>query len=431
MATDEMKPNTTTEFSRVTGEFLCDLFTVFPELQDTADSRVVQFLEAIADGETADGETADGETADGETVEPNPGPYDDCDVSVDGRVTAMKEHCVAVFPERFFDILYKNEDMFSADTEVNTEFLPGINFGYLWNIPDVTDATKTIMWNYLQLILFTIVEDVKDGSGFGDTAKLFEAIDETELKTKLEETMNQMKDAFAGTDTGSDEGDAGATSIPLPNAEDIHGHLRGMLGGKIGSLAQEIAEETALDLDIDTENADDIQGVFQKLFKNPGKLMGLVKNVGTKLDTKIKSGDLKESELIEEATEIMGKMKDMPGMGNIQDILKKMGMGDMMGAMGGGDKNTRPVSAKSVEAQLATQLKMAKDKERRIAEMERRRDQKEADRHIGVMAAAAAKPDLTPEEMDALVFSVGETVERSTKADRPPAAKKKKKKKKN
>ena len=29
--------------------------------------------------------------------------------------------------------------------------------------------------------------------------------------------------------------------------------------------------------------------------------MGLVKNVGTKLDNKIKSGEIKESELIEEA----------------------------------------------------------------------------------------------------------------------------------
>ena len=50
-------------------------------------------------------------------------------------------------------------------------------------------------------------------------------------------------------------------------------------------LAKEIAEETANELNADDEfeNVDD---VFQKLFKNPGKLMGLVKNISKKLDDK-------------------------------------------------------------------------------------------------------------------------------------------------
>ena len=52
--------------------------------------------------------------------------------------------------------------------------------------------------------------------------------------------------------------------------------------------------------------------------------MGLVQNVGKKLDTKLKSGELKESELIEEAQELMKKMKDMPGLGNFQEMMSKM-----------------------------------------------------------------------------------------------------------
>ena len=39
--------------------------------------------------------------------------------------------------------------------------------------------------------------------------------------------------------------------------------------------------------------------------------MDLVKNIGGKLDSKMKSGDIKESELLEEATEIVNKMKDI------------------------------------------------------------------------------------------------------------------------
>ena len=62
-----------------------------------------------------------------------------------------------------------------------------------------------------------------------------------------------------------------------------------------------------------------IINLFQNLFKNPTKLMDLVTKVGSKLDTKIKSGDLKESELLAEAAEMMQHMKDMPGMENIQN----------------------------------------------------------------------------------------------------------------
>ena len=409
----------TTDFSKILGDFICDLYRTFPELQETADERVVMFLETVESKTMDDSSTA---------------------------TSAIRDHCKGVFPERFFDILYKNEEMFDSVDGTNAtalEFLPGINFSHVWVMDGITDSIKATIWKYLQLVLFSVVENGTDAASFGDTAKLFEAIDEDELRTKLEETMAQMKDAFVGGEgAGEGEGegagagtDNGSTGPQIPNADDIHSHLKGMLQGKIGSLAQEIAEETAADLDIGEEDAADVQGVFQKLFKNPGKLMGLVKNVGTKLDTKIKSGDLKESELLEEATEIMAKMKDMPGMGNIQDMMKKMGMGDMMNQMmgggAGGGKNTRPVSTKSVETQLANQLKQAKEKERRVEEIERRREAKEAEkeaaRHADVMASA--QPDLTPEQMDALVFSMGETVARSTAADKPKKKKKKKKKK--
>ena len=75
----------------------------------------------------------------------------------------------------------------------------------------------------------------------------------------------------------------------LPNPEDTHSHVSGMMDGKLGCLAREIAEETARDLNMDMEGAENVGDVFKKLFKNPGKLMDLVKNVGGKLDEKIKN----------------------------------------------------------------------------------------------------------------------------------------------
>ena len=39
-------------------------------------------------------------------------------------IRSVYEHIKTVFPERFFDILYKNEDMFTKE-DVNTEFYRG------------------------------------------------------------------------------------------------------------------------------------------------------------------------------------------------------------------------------------------------------------------------------------------------------------------
>ena len=106
-----------------------------------------------------------------------------------------------------------------------------------------------------------------------------------------------------------------------------------------------------------------VNDVFQKLFRNPGKLMNLVKSVGSKLDSKIKSGDIKESELMQEASEIMEKMKNMPGMNDIQDLLKKMGVP--------GADNKRNVRA--IKNQLETNHRQSKQRERMLKKLEQNR----------------------------------------------------------
>jgi hypothetical protein len=57
------------------------------------------------------------------------------------KIEKVFNHCLGIFPERFFDILYKNAEIFNKDSDVNTEFLPGLSFKYLWNF-DISDNTK-------------------------------------------------------------------------------------------------------------------------------------------------------------------------------------------------------------------------------------------------------------------------------------------------
>jgi hypothetical protein len=67
------------------------------------------------------------------------------------------------------------------------------------------------------------------------------------------------------------------------------------------------------------------------LMKDPTKLMGLMKKVGNKLDSKMESGEISREELMKEAQGLLGKMKDMGGGDDLskmfKEMAKKMGMG--------------------------------------------------------------------------------------------------------
>ena len=326
------------EFTKVMKDFYKDLLTTFPEYKNKLSDDIISFL------------------------------------SDNGNGDSLFSHCKNVYPERFFDILYQNEEIFEKE-EINTEFLPDINFRDLWR-ENISDKTRDVIWKYLQLILFSVSSDLESRESFGDTAKLFEAINEDELKSKLEETMNGMNDLFKDYSnnlfqdlSGENFDISGLNMEDMPNPEEMQNHINKLLGGKLGSLAHEIAEETAKDLNVDMENAENVNDVFQKLFKNPGKLINMVKKVGSKLDSKLKSGELKESELMQEASELMEKMKNMPGMKNMDKILSQMGL-----PTGGKHGKT---SMGAFQSHMKKNLSKAKQKERMLKKLEERRKQRE------------------------------------------------------
>ena len=314
---------------------------------------------------------------------------------------SVYKYCEKYYPDKFFDILYEKEELITGD---DSYFLPNIQFSKLWK-EDITDRTRQTIWKYLQLILFSVVQNSEENF-FGDnTSKLFEAINQDEFKGKLEETLNDMQNIFdlSNIDLSDMDDISGISQENLPDVEELHSNINSMLDGKIGRLAKEIAEETTEELNIEMDDAQSMNDVFEKLFKNPTKLMGLVKSVGTKLDTKIKKGEIKESELIEEAQEMVEKMQSIPGMGNMQDLLNKMGMG--------GGK----VNMSAMKSQMGQNLRQAKMKERMQQKLAERQKQKEEQE----------KSNLQHSE-NGSVFSTGEVVE---KTPRKPNNKKKNKNK--
>jgi len=416
--------------------------------------------------------------------------------SITSEVRTLFDYFITVFPERFSDILYQNEDIFKPESTINTFFLPNIDFKILYNCNDITETTKKAIWKYLQIILFTIMNSVRDKSKFGEAMNLFEGINDKELQEKLSETMKditdffsnishsekngepypnleKMKEQFSHMFEGGEppnlekikeqfshmfggnpdmkdefsnmfEGDSppDMTKIEevfaslfekmkdsekkdsekkdsenknsekkdseesqknpfanMPDPNNLHEHLKKLFDGKIGRLAKELAEELSGDLtSMFKEDGVDIktsQDVLKHIIKNPKKMMELVKTIGTKLTSKIQSGEISQEEMMREASELMSQMKNMGGKDQFSEILKNMTKN-----MGGMGKNAKiDMNALSrLEKQMST-----KDRIRKNVELKRQEKEQEQKFKID--------PNVKVEKKDStnnLVFKIGE-----------------------
>jgi hypothetical protein len=206
-----------------------------------------------------------------------------------------------------------------------------------------------------------------DKTDFGDTMNLFDGIDAGDLQSKLAETISSIGDFFKSSglgetrptgengdeewETDEEDNSAGDTDPlndfaktfdfekmagSMPNAEGLHDHLKGLFDGKIGSLAKEMAEEISKDFENILGNEEDINGtgdIFKKMMKNPKKIMDLMKTVGAKLNEKMEKGDISKDDLMKEAAEWIGKMKEMSGGSDqFSELFKNMAKN--MGGMG-------------------------------------------------------------------------------------------------
>ena len=89
-------------------EFITDLLGTFPELYDMFDNNLKTIYEK-----------------------------DECEEAL----TNVRNYIDNFYPGRFFDILYKNTDIFK-DYTIDTKFLPGIDFTILWNDNNISDNTR-------------------------------------------------------------------------------------------------------------------------------------------------------------------------------------------------------------------------------------------------------------------------------------------------
>ena len=253
------------------------------------------------------------------------------------------EHCLHVYPERFFDILNQNVDIFAKESETNVEFFPGLDFKQLIHCEGVSEKTKESIWKYLQIILLIVVKSMQDKVDFGDAMNIFNELNVDDLQKQLEKSLKDITSFFEDNmkefeNMAKEEGEQDQkTSEPrmpnLPRMSELHEHLQTLFDGKIGKLAKELAEDLGNDLaeslGADIQGANSTQEVLSKLMQNPEKMGNVVKSVKDKLADKMQSGEISREDLVNEASEMMDKMKGLGG------AFGNMNSEDGMGGLGG------------------------------------------------------------------------------------------------
>ena len=173
------------------------------------------------------------------------------------------------------EIEHRDERLFHKEACL----LPGVDFKLLWQ-QDISDTSRAALWQYLQMLNLMGAAIVADGASTSTT------------------------------------GSFTLPTCPAPAAADLPG------GVKVPGMIESLAKDIVSDIDIDPAKlGGDPLTAVKNLMANGG-LAKVVKRVGDKIKSKVDSGELDQNELIGEAQQMLGSLKNMPG-----------GQGDAMAAM--------------------------------------------------------------------------------------------------
>jgi hypothetical protein len=243
-----------------------------------------------------------------------------------GNSDRLYDFCVKKYLPRSADFLNKNEEIFSEDSDVDTEFLPHIHFKNLWQYEDLSVQSKDTIWGYLQLITIALgVDNTHASPSEEDLDEMVQnALEHMSTIWKKEETSESESTSLEQETTHPNTPTSATKETEDPSVPQISPDMfEGLFTGKLASIAKELAEETAGTLNFNEDAT--LEEATKQLFTNPGNLSTVMKTVSEKLEERMQSGELNQEELMAEAMSMMGKMGSIPGLGNIFNNMANLG----------------------------------------------------------------------------------------------------------
>jgi hypothetical protein len=279
--------------------------------------------------------------------------------TIDERYSAMAlddPQFIVWFQEKVLEfsvqLTARDELVFKKSVHPQGFFLfPDIDFVQLWK-KTLTASTKTAIWKYVNVLMLLLSHYQLSTCDFESTFRKWdELLDEADvapaqlqdMKLHAENIVKLMSNLSTEDDAGASEDDAAhaETETETPTRpsdrqedDDIQNDpfIQKLQQSKIARFAEELSKEIdigELGLDVadmtsekaSTEDtAASVKNMFASFGKDPQKLMRLVQSVGTKIQTKLSDGDINQTELVEEAQNLMSSMKDST---SFQKMFKK------------------------------------------------------------------------------------------------------------
>tara|TARA_B100000575_G_scaffold293962_1_gene307264 strand:- start:6133 stop:7260 length:1128 start_codon:yes stop_codon:yes gene_type:complete len=232
------------------------------------------------------------------------------------------------------DISTKNEIIFSKEITV----LNNVDFNSIWNDESLTDDQRENIWKYLHTLYIFAYEHIKNVD-FKTVLKEIKNIGnsgnmDNETKTFIN-IIESLTDKYKNMNTddldesmdndNNDDNKQNSSGIPTPE----------MFGGVIGNLAKEIADE----IDPNSINLEDPSKLLKSLLSgnfdednDESGLVHLVKNITNKIQDKISTGNLDESQLFNEAQNVMKSFQKNTkgGVGDPMNMFSSMMQSGMM-----------------------------------------------------------------------------------------------------
>lgn len=255
------------------------------------------------------------------------------------------EHFMMAINPYLIQISEKDESIFKNEEE-KIVILKDVDFNVIWSKSN--DMNKEIIWKYLHTLILI-------GNNYNGAIKkdgIFKQFNEMLSQSELDdESLSQISDQAKAmlnmVKSLSEENSEKNTENNENKGENLAGGM--FENTKIGEIAKELASEINFD-DFsknlgsigDDENPDPSKLFDNLIGKDPMKLMGLIQNVGTKIQDKISNGQINEQELVSEAQNMMQGLQDNPlfkGMNGegINSVFSNGMASSLFGGNGGND----------------------------------------------------------------------------------------------
>ena len=230
----------------------------------------------------------------------------------------VKEY-ISVTKQYNSSIAKKDDSIFKGLNEIN--ILRKIDFRDLWS-KDINNNTRESIWKYLQTLIVIGRKVIGDDDEINDLLRKFNESDGEKLgesvQRETEEMMNMLKNM---TEMNQDPDS-------IPESEDDNEMKNLFEGGIISDIAKELTGELDLE-NMDIGEPKNMNDAFNNIMGGGNNnFFNLINKVGEKIQNKVQSGEINQNDLMNEATKMMGGLKNPDKMAKILKNQQKKTGGD-------------------------------------------------------------------------------------------------------